>query len=289
MQGLPSSQSGLGSGLLNTSRLMGGALGLAVLSTIADARTRHDLAAGGFAHALTSGFDLAFTVGAGFSLAGALVAGFLLRPAPQGQGRADGLGRAGRGRGGRADRRIDARRPGRAPETFYNACWQASKLERRFDADADRTVHREQRQRRGHRAAARGDRQARPPPSRDTGRRRPDPFADLGSLHDRPPRADRPGGAGRGRVAEPDDALEDRRAAGRGRIHPASGRPRGSPRRAGRGDPQRGEDARADQPRARHVRWPPISTELDEGDRERIWEALPLLEDLAERMGEGRR
>ena len=40
MQSLPPEQSGIGSGLLNTSRLMGGALGLAVLSTIADAQTR---------------------------------------------------------------------------------------------------------------------------------------------------------------------------------------------------------------------------------------------------------
>jgi EmrB/QacA subfamily drug resistance transporter len=78
MRNLPSSLSGLGSGLLNTSRLMGGALGLAVLSTIADARTRADAAAGA-ARALTSGFDVAFAVGAAFTLAGALVAILLLR------------------------------------------------------------------------------------------------------------------------------------------------------------------------------------------------------------------
>ena len=78
MQCLPASQSGIGSGLLNTSRLMGGALGLAVLSTIADAQTRAN-AGSGAAHALTSGFDLAFAVGAGLSLVGALVAGLRLR------------------------------------------------------------------------------------------------------------------------------------------------------------------------------------------------------------------
>jgi EmrB/QacA subfamily drug resistance transporter len=82
MQCLPASQSGIGSGLLNTSRLMGGALGLAILSTIADSRTRAD-AASGFAHALSSGFDLAFLVGAAFALAGALIAGLRLRnPVP---------------------------------------------------------------------------------------------------------------------------------------------------------------------------------------------------------------
>jgi MFS family permease len=82
MHCLPPEQSGLGSGLLNTARLMGGALGLAVLSTIADAHTRADAGAG-VAHALTNGFDLAFAVGAVFSLAGALVAGLLLRSPSQ--------------------------------------------------------------------------------------------------------------------------------------------------------------------------------------------------------------
>jgi EmrB/QacA subfamily drug resistance transporter len=78
MQSLPPEQSGIGSGLLNTSRLMGGALGLAVLSTIADAQT-HAEAGSGTAHALTSGFDLAFAVGAAISFAGAILAGLRLR------------------------------------------------------------------------------------------------------------------------------------------------------------------------------------------------------------------
>jgi EmrB/QacA subfamily drug resistance transporter len=78
MHCLPASQSGLGSGLLNTSRLMGGALGLAILSTIADSQTRAHAGAGA-ARALTDGFDVAFAVGAGFCLAGALMAALLLR------------------------------------------------------------------------------------------------------------------------------------------------------------------------------------------------------------------
>jgi EmrB/QacA subfamily drug resistance transporter len=81
MRGVPGEESGLASGLLNTSRLIGGALGLAVLSTIAATHTRGELALSvpGL-RALTDGFQLALTVGAVTALCGALVATLLLRP-----------------------------------------------------------------------------------------------------------------------------------------------------------------------------------------------------------------
>ncbi len=59
---------------------MGGALGLAVLSTIADAHTRATLGVSA-AQALTDGFGLAFRVGALFCIAGAAAAALLLRSA----------------------------------------------------------------------------------------------------------------------------------------------------------------------------------------------------------------
>jgi predicted MFS family arabinose efflux permease len=78
MQGVAGADSGVASGLLNTSRLMGGALGLAILSTIATGQTRSDVGVGA-ARALTDGFDLAFTVAIGIALAGAAIAAVALR------------------------------------------------------------------------------------------------------------------------------------------------------------------------------------------------------------------
>ncbi|MER7112625.1 DHA2 family efflux MFS transporter permease subunit [Streptomyces sp. NPDC000229] len=60
---------GLVSGLVNTSRTMGGALGLAVLSTVAASRT----AGGTGPEALTAGYALAFRSGAGILLVGAVL------------------------------------------------------------------------------------------------------------------------------------------------------------------------------------------------------------------------
>jgi predicted MFS family arabinose efflux permease len=73
--GVAPNEAGLASGLVNTSRLVGGALGLAILSTLATSRTNSELHHGAGAHAaLTSGFQLAFYVAAGFAVIGGIVA-----------------------------------------------------------------------------------------------------------------------------------------------------------------------------------------------------------------------
>ncbi|MDR7307300.1 DHA2 family efflux MFS transporter permease subunit [Rhodoferax saidenbachensis] len=73
-------QSGLASGVVNTAFMMGGALGLAVLASLADARTDTLRSTGASAaEALNGGYQLAFLLGAGCGLAAAVL-GVGLRP-----------------------------------------------------------------------------------------------------------------------------------------------------------------------------------------------------------------
>jgi MFS family permease len=84
MSDVEPSDSGLASGVVNTSFMMGGALGLAVLASIAAARTDSLSASGdGTLAALTGGYHAAFLAGALFSLVAAvLAAAFLPSAAP---------------------------------------------------------------------------------------------------------------------------------------------------------------------------------------------------------------
>ena len=77
--GVPREESGLASGLLNTSRTVGASIGLAALATIAASRTSGLLAGAAAtpahaAYALTEGYALAFSIAAGVLVATAMVA-----------------------------------------------------------------------------------------------------------------------------------------------------------------------------------------------------------------------
>ena len=74
------SEAGLASGIVNTSFMMGGALGLAVLASVAASRTNH-LVAAGTPHlaALVGGYRVAFVIGAAFAALAAGLAGQMLR------------------------------------------------------------------------------------------------------------------------------------------------------------------------------------------------------------------
>ncbi|HSW11618.1 MAG TPA: DHA2 family efflux MFS transporter permease subunit [Solimonas sp.] len=85
------SESGLASGIVNTSFMMGGALGLAALASLADARTATLQQAGVEPLvALRDGYQRAFIWGALLTALGAAIGGLLLRPGPMdGEGAVD--------------------------------------------------------------------------------------------------------------------------------------------------------------------------------------------------------
>jgi EmrB/QacA subfamily drug resistance transporter len=80
MSDVDQSEAGLASGVVNTSFMMGGALGLAVLASLAASRTDSLRASGdGSLAALTGGYHIAFLVGAAFAVAAAAIGAVFLR------------------------------------------------------------------------------------------------------------------------------------------------------------------------------------------------------------------
>jgi EmrB/QacA subfamily drug resistance transporter len=80
LAGIQPSEAGLASGLINTSQQIGGALGIAALSTIASSRTDDAVAAGhSLDAALVDGFHAAFIAGVGIAALGVVAALTLIR------------------------------------------------------------------------------------------------------------------------------------------------------------------------------------------------------------------
>jgi EmrB/QacA subfamily drug resistance transporter len=80
LAGVHREEAGLASGLINTTQQIGGAVGIALLSTIAITRTDNQLAVGtAVPDAMVAGFQLAFLVGAAIAAAGLVAALLLIR------------------------------------------------------------------------------------------------------------------------------------------------------------------------------------------------------------------
>jgi hypothetical protein len=80
VSGVDEDEAGLASGLINTSQQVGGALGLAVLSSIATSHTEALLGTGhGLKDALTSGYQAAFLGGSAIALLGFVLTLVLIR------------------------------------------------------------------------------------------------------------------------------------------------------------------------------------------------------------------
>jgi EmrB/QacA subfamily drug resistance transporter len=81
LEGVSADQAGIASGLINTSQQIGGALGVAILTTVAATRTE-DLGRAAGLGGLTSGYRYGFAVGAGMALVGVAAAIFTIRTSP---------------------------------------------------------------------------------------------------------------------------------------------------------------------------------------------------------------